>query len=331
MVLGQLHSHSPGRLSDGMEYMYQSSVLDNIVLGSPESPAYELKRLSGNALFREFLDETELLETLLVLGRELARRTVRLLQDLRGDTFFFEASPIPEDQFDQYGELVERLENLAMEELSQRMRICCCGWLALYSGTAQDKALPVSGSENPSSAPALERFKQRHGAFSYRQVDYLYNNSILNNILFGRLRPIKAGAGAGPAAGCGYAEALLDEVLAMGVEFQVGSKGDRLSGGQRQKIALARAFLKNPHILIMDEATASLDNASQARIQQLLETEFRGRCTVVAVVHRLDTVAAYDQIAVMKAGKIVETGKYQELMARKGIFHGLVQGTRAPM
>jgi len=82
-------------------------------------------------------------------------------------------------------------------------------------------------------------------------------------------------------------EGLLDEVLAMGLEFQVGSKGDRLSGGQRQKIALARAFLKNPHILIMDEATASLDNASQSRIQQLLETEFRGRCTVVAVVHRL--------------------------------------------
>jgi ABC-type multidrug transport system fused ATPase/permease subunit len=94
---------------------------------------------------------------------------------------------------------------------------------------------------------------------------------------------------------------------------------------------LARALLKNPTILILDEATASLDNASQARVQRLLATELKGTSTVIAVVHRLDTLASFDRIAVMKAGKIVELGRYDELMARKGIFYGLVEGSRVPV
>jgi ABC-type multidrug transport system fused ATPase/permease subunit len=121
-------------------------------------------------------------------------------------------------------------------------------------------------------------------------------------------------------------ENLLDEVLDMGMDFQVGSKGDRLSGGQKQKLALIRALLKEPPILILDEATASLDNASQARIQRLLETDLKGKCTVVAVVHRLDTVAAYDQIAVLKGGQLVERGSYEQLMAAEGVFYNLKQG-----
>jgi ABC-type multidrug transport system fused ATPase/permease subunit len=123
-------------------------------------------------------------------------------------------------------------------------------------------------------------------------------------------------------------EDLLETIVEIGLNFQVGSKGDRLSGGQRQKIAIARAFLKSPAILIMDEATAALDNASQSRIQNLLETKWKGRSTLISVVHRLDTIKGYDRIAVMKAGKIVEMGPYQELIERKGILYELVYGAR---
>ena len=93
------------------------------------------------------------------------------------------------------------------------------------------------------------------------------------------------------------------------MQFQVGSKGDRLSGGQRQKLAIARAFLKTPRILIMDEATSGLDNNSQARIQNQLDTRWK-KSTVISVVHRLDITKTYDSIAVLKAGKIVEMGTY---------------------
>ncbi len=73
----------------------------------------------------------------------------------------------------------------------------------------------------------------------------------------------------------------------------------------------------------MDEATASLDNASQALIQRFIETELRGKSTVVAVIHRLDVLPSYDKILVMKSGRVVESGNYEELMKAKGIFYGL--------
>ncbi len=120
-------------------------------------------------------------------------------------------------------------------------------------------------------------------------------------------------------------ERLLEEIMAIGLDFEVGSKGDKLSGGQKQKVAIARALLKDAPIIIMDEATASLDNTSQALIQNLLETDYKGCKTVVAVIHRLDLTPAYDRIFMMKAGRIVEQGTYDELMERKGEFYALAR------
>jgi ABC-type multidrug transport system fused ATPase/permease subunit len=112
------------------------------------------------------------------------------------------------------------------------------------------------------------------------------------------------------------------------MQFQVGTKGDRLSGGQRQKLAVARAFLKNPRILIMDESTSALDNRSQALIQKVLDNHWRGATTLIAVVHRLDIIKGYDKIGVMKAGKLEEMGTYEELLARQGLLYELVTGKR---
>lgn len=78
----------------------------------------------------------------------------------------------------------------------------------------------------------------------------------------------------------------------------------------------------------MDEATSALDNASQKRIQTLLETRWKGRSTLISVIHRLDTIQGYDRIAVMKAGKIMEIGSYQELIGRKGILYDLIHGAK---
>ncbi|MFZ0131526.1 MAG: ATP-binding cassette domain-containing protein, partial [Desulfobacterales bacterium] len=119
-------------------------------------------------------------------------------------------------------------------------------------------------------------------------------------------------------------EALLEAVLEIGMKFEVGRGGDNLSGGQRQKLALARAFLKKPSILLLDEATASLDNQSQDRVQKVLESRWKGKSTLVAVVHRLDIIEGYDKIAVMKAGRIEEMGTYDELMKKKNLLYSLV-------
>jgi ABC-type multidrug transport system fused ATPase/permease subunit len=110
------------------------------------------------------------------------------------------------------------------------------------------------------------------------------------------------------------------------MQFRVGSKGDHLSGGQRQKLAIARVFLKAPKILIMDEATSALDNKSQSRIQNLLEHHWKGRSTVISIAHRLDIIKNYDYVAVMKSGKIGELGSYDELIQKKGLLYELVHG-----
>jgi putative ABC transport system ATP-binding protein len=151
----------------------------------------------------------------------------------------------------------------------------------------------------------------------------------LENILFGRIKDESTHAQeriVKLVVDLLKAEGLYDAVLAGGLEFQVGSKGDRLSGGQKQKVALARALLKAPKILILDEATASLDMVSQGRIQQYLDTDLRGRSTLVNVVHRLELIRDYEKIAVMKAGRIVEMGRYDELMKQKGLLYELVHG-----
>jgi ABC-type bacteriocin/lantibiotic exporter with double-glycine peptidase domain len=114
----------------------------------------------------------------------------------------------------------------------------------------------------------------------------------------------------------------------MGMQYSVGTKGDNLSGGQRQKLAIARIFLKNPAVMIMDEATSGLDNDSQARIQDLLETQWKGKSTLIAVVHRLDIIKNYDSVGVMKGGKIIEMGTYDELMAKQGVLSELVDGKK---
>jgi ABC-type multidrug transport system fused ATPase/permease subunit len=163
---------------------------------------------------------------------------------------------------------------------------------------------------------------------------YLPSLSILDNILFGRPRTDLPGAQERIAKSLMkllIEEDLLERIVEVGMNFRVGSKGDRLSGGQRQKLAIARTFLKNSPLLILDEATSALDNASQKRIQNVLETNWKGRSTIIAVAHRLDTIRNYDKIAVMKAGKIVEMGAFDELLERKGILYELVHGVKADL
>jgi ABC-type multidrug transport system fused ATPase/permease subunit len=161
----------------------------------------------------------------------------------------------------------------------------------------------------------------------YDVSEYIYSQTILNNIFFGKTKT------ANPQAQekinqsiiqLLIEEDLLETIIQIGMHYQVGTKGDKLSGGQQQKLAIARVFLKHPRILIMDEATSALDNKSQARIQNLLETRWKKKSTVISVVHRLDTIKNYDHVAVMKAGKILEIGTYDELMSRKGMLYELV-------
>lgn len=146
------------------------------------------------------------------------------------------------------------------------------------------------------------------------QDTFIFNTSVQNNIAYGT-----EGASEAEIREAARLANALEFILEMpeGFETQLGDRGVRLSGGQRQRLAIARALLRNPDILILDEATSALDSVSERLIQESLEKLSVGR-TVIAIAHRLSTIARADKVVVLEQGRIVEQGKYQELLDRRG-------------
>ena len=114
----------------------------------------------------------------------------------------------------------------------------------------------------------------------------------------------------------------LVEALPEGLDTVVGDRGHRLSGGEKQRIALARLLLKEPGVVVLDEATAHLDSESEAAVQRALDEALVGR-TAIVIAHRLSTVRSADVIAVVDGGRIVESGRHEELLASGGLYADL--------
>jgi ABC-type multidrug transport system fused ATPase/permease subunit len=153
------------------------------------------------------------------------------------------------------------------------------------------------------------------------QDPFLFNGNLLDNIAFGRPEATEEEIVAAVRA-ADLAEYIDD--LPDGYNTLVGERGVKLSGGQRSRLAIARAMLRNPRILILDEATAAVDTESERRIQQALDRLIVGR-TCVVIAHRLSTVVRADQIIVLQQGKLVEKGKHEDLLAQGGVYAHLYE------
>lgn len=148
------------------------------------------------------------------------------------------------------------------------------------------------------------------------QKTFLFNDSIINNIRFGRLEATDQDIH--EAAQKAYAHEFIME-MQEGYQTQVGDFGVRLSGGQAQRIAIARAILVDPTLMILDEATSALDTASERIVQKAIEEVSRNR-TVVTVAHRLSTIQNADNIIVLEEGRVVEQGTHQSLINQQGSY-----------
>ena len=151
------------------------------------------------------------------------------------------------------------------------------------------------------------------------QETLLFGGTVKENILYGKLDATDQEL-EDAAKKANAHDFIVD--LENGYETIVGEKGAKLSGGERQRIAIARAILKNPKILVLDEATSSLDNCSEALIQEAVEKLMEGRTTFI-VAHRLSTIHKADQIIVLEKGRVVETGQHEELMNNKKLYYNL--------
>lgn len=165
----------------------------------------------------------------------------------------------------------------------------------------------------------LESLSQQIGMVT--QETYLFHDTIRTNLLYARLDATQAEIEAAARAAN-----IHDFIMGLsdGYDTIVGERGYRLSGGEKQRIALARVILKDPRILVLDEATSSLDSQSEALIQDALKTVMQGRTSIV-IAHRLSTILSADIILVIDRGQVLERGTHSELLAQDGLYTKLYE------
>lgn len=160
----------------------------------------------------------------------------------------------------------------------------------------------------------------RHASGIVMQDNFLFSDTVLRNICLGEAENVEKLAEATHVA-------CLDDYLSrqpLGLRTKVGSEGMGVSGGEKQRIMIARAVYKNPQYLMLDEATLSLDAENERRITEAIDGRFKGRTRIV-IAHRLSTVKNADQIVVLRHGQVVEVGTHAQLIAHKGYYYELIK------
>lgn len=164
---------------------------------------------------------------------------------------------------------------------------------------------------------AIHDLRQLIGIVSQESI--LFNASVKENIAFGM-----PGASMKDIINAAIIANAHDFIMSLenGYETNIGERGNKLSGGQKQRVSIARAVLKNPPVLILDEATSALDTESEQLVQNALEHLMKDRTSLV-IAHRLSTIQRADEILVLSKGEIIERGKHEELLAKKGMYYRL--------
>ena len=319
---------------DSTKYNANATMSENLLFGTPVGDAFDFENLAENSYVLSVLERTGLVNDLLEKGYMVAETMVELFSGLPPEHEFFQQfSFISADELPEYAALVNRADRNKLGELEEFDRSMLLSLpfkliparhrLGVLDEAFQQKLLTARAafaSELPKDlAAAVEFFDPLH---------YNASATLQDNILFGKLAY-------GQAQGAERVGRVISEVIASlelrstvieaGLDFQVGIGGARLTMGQRQKLAIARAVLKRPDVLIVSEATAALDGAGQNQIMENLITEFKGRA-LVWVLHRSSQGNRFDRVIVMRGGHVVEQGPSDQLDRPGSYFKELIEG-----
>ena len=306
---------------DATLYNTNATVAENLLFGTPVGDRFALEKIAENAYVRGVLDKTELTHDFLRIGRDVAATMVELFADLPPDhEFFTQYAFISSEDLPDFQILLGRAERLGLDNMAPEdsdrflslpfKLIPARHRLGMIDDDVRERILEARrffAEDLPEDLQdAVEIFStERYNAAA----------SLQDNILFGKIAYGQADAGTrvGEAlAAVIEAENLRDAVIEVGLEFEVGVGGSRLSAGQRQKVAMARALLRRPDVLIFNEATAALDSGSQTRVMANILGETEGR-SVVWALQRASLGQSFDRVMVMQGGRVVETGGFADL------------------
>jgi ABC-type multidrug transport system fused ATPase/permease subunit len=301
-------------------YNTNATVAENLLFGTPIDPGFEVDKLAENPAVIAVLTKVGLTDELVKVGREVAETMVELFADLPpGHEFFEQFSFISHEDLPEFKELLQRTGRPgATIERADRIRLMTLPFkliqtrhrLDLLDDHLKQRILEARKALRESDDPRVKA-----GIDFFHPDTYNATASIQDNILFGKIAYGQAKATQRVGS---LIESVLKEldlrttVIEIGLDFQVGVAGARLAPPQRQKLAIARALLKRPDIMILNEATAILDAQTQGRILEGVFAQCAGR-TLIWVLHNPMQAAKFDRVLVVDGGKIAEAGPVAEL------------------
>ena len=330
--IGRSRSGSLVELFDRDAYNANMSVAENLVFGTPRAPAFAMDSLAENPYVQRVLEETGLMDRFLSIGASVAELMIELFADVEpGSEMFERFSFIDADDLPRFRTLLARCGDGAYHSLDAEDRIMLISLpfmliparhrLGLIDDEFRDgllRARRVFAEGFGDGPPPVDFFDR--GAFNSAV-------SVQDNILFGRLVY-------GRARSAAMVGELLREVVeeldlrraiaGVGLDYQVGIGGARLGPAQRQKLAIARAVMKRPDVLVIDEATAPLDRASQKRVMDNLFAEFEGR-SLIWSVHHASLAEQFGHTLVVDGGRVVEQGSFEDLKRPGSLVQRLVE------
>ncbi len=314
-------------------YNENATLGENLLFGTPVGPMFDMDRLAENPYVLRVLESEELTDDLLAAGQQVASTMVELFADLPpGHPFFEQFSFISSDDLPEFQTVLSRIgrEGLAALRPDERTMLLS---LPFKISPARHRLGIIDDDLQARILAARRAFAENlpeeyRGALEFFDVESFNSaSSLLDNILFGKVAY-------GQARGSERVRDIVAEVIdalelraavmEVGLGYHVGIAGGRLSGAQRQKLGIARAVLKRPDILVLNEATASLDGATQNALVDNLLKEFEG-CGLVWAVHRPSMARRFDRAIVFRSGKAVENDAVGALDRPGTALHDLIE------
>jgi putative ABC transport system ATP-binding protein len=311
---------------DPAEYNRNATLAENLLFGTPVGRVFDMENLAGNAYVRRVLRATGLDELLIRTGHKVAETMVELFSGLPpGHEFFAQYSFINQDDLPQFEAILKRAGEVGLKGLSQEESRSL---LALpFKLIAARHRLGLIDENFEARVIEARRYFAGHLPEELRDaVEFFdperYNSAatLQDNILFGKIVTGQAGANERITK---LVRELLEDldlrpmVVRNGLDYQVGVGGARLPVAERQKVAMVRAMLKRPTLLVFDQAAAVLDPASQKRVVESVLGERKGQA-VVWVLSRPEYADRFAMVLVMERGRLVERGAFAELKRKTG-------------